>query len=149
MKHFKKKELIRCYNENREQRCKECRLTQAAGRLPNGIEESVMALGEEVLDPAREKLGAPITVNSGFRCPLHNQMVGGVANSQHVRGEACDCRCDDNRRLAKIIVELGKFDQLILYPAFVHVSWKRGGGNRQEILRKTSAGYQKVEPSDI
>lgn len=144
MKHFKKTELIRCYNENREQRCKECRLTQAAGRLPNGIEESVMALGEEVLDPAREKQGAPITVNSGFRCPLHNQTVGGVANSQHVRGEAADLTCKDNQRLAKIIVEQGKFDQLIVYPGFVHVSYKRQGGNRHEVLKKVGNGYLKV-----
>jgi hypothetical protein len=144
MKHFKKTELIRCYNENREQRCKECRLTQAAGRLPNGIEESVMALSEEVLDPAREKLGAPITVNSGFRCPLHNQTVGGVANSQHVRGEAADLTCKDNQRLAKIIVEQGKFDQLIVYPGFVHVSYKRQGGNRHEVLKKVGNGYLKV-----
>ena len=147
-KYFEKEELVRCFRENGA-RCKECRLAQPAKQLPYGIEENLQALVSNVLEPVRELLGKPIVVNSGFRCPIHNVAVGGVANSQHVRGEACDCRCDDNRRLAKIIVELGKFDQLILYPTFVHVSWKRGGGNRQEILRKTSAGYQKVEPSDI
>ena len=147
-KYFEKEELVRCFRENGA-RCKECRLAQPAKQLPYGIEENLQALVSNVLEPVRERLGKPIVVNSGFRCPIHNVAVGGVANSQHVRGEACDCRCDDNRRLAKIIVELGKFDQLILYPTFVHVSWKRGGGNRQEILRKTSAGYQKVEPSDI
>ena len=147
-KHFSKLEMVRCFRENGT-RCKECRLAQPAKQLPYGIEENIQALVSNVLEPARERLGKPIVVNSGFRCPVHNAAVGGVANSQHMRGEACDCRCDDNRRLAKIIVELGKFDQLILYPTFVHVSWKRGGGNRQEILRKTSAGYQKVEPSDI
>jgi hypothetical protein len=147
-KHFSREEMARCFRENGA-RCKECRLAQPAKQLPYGIEENIQALVSNVLEPARERLGKPIVVNSGFRCPIHNVAVGGVANSQHVRGEACDCRCDDNRRLAKIIVEQGRFDQLILYPTFVHVSWKRGGGNRQEILRKTSAGYQKVEPSDI
>ena len=147
-KHFSKLEMARCFRENGA-RCKECRLAQPAKQLPYGIEENLQALVSNVLEPVRERLGMPIVVNSGFRCPIHNVAVGGVANSQHVRGEACDCRCDDNRRLAKIIVELGKYDQLILYPTFVHVSWKRGGGNRQEILRKTSAGYQKVEPSNI
>lgn len=149
MKYFKKTELIPCYRGDKGLRCKECRLTQAAMRLPNGIEESMIALGEEVLDPAREKLGAPITVNSGFRCPLHNQTVGGVANSQHVRGEAADLTCKDNQRLARIIVEQGKFDQLIIYPSFVHVSYKKNGPNRGQILRKTATGYQKVAPSDI
>ena len=161
MKYFKLTELIRCYREDRQQRCKECRLQQAASRLPNGIEENIEALVEQVLDPARERLGKPVVVNSGFRCPLHNKAVGGVYNSQHVKGEAADIEPagfqgstvsgfkEELAKLARIIVENGKFDQLILYPTFVHVSWKRQGGNRREVLRKTSTGYQKVEPSSI
>ena len=155
MKHFKKTELIRCYREDKTQRCKECRLTQAASRLPNGIEESILALGEDVLDPARELLGMPVVVNSGFRCPLHNQTVGGVGGSgssrtsQHVKGEAADVTCKDNRRLAQIIVKNGKWDQMILYPTFIHVSYKKNGGNRNEILRKTAGGYVKVDPKSI
>lgn len=147
-KHFSKLEMVRCFRENGA-RCKDCRLAQPAKQLPYGIEENLQALVSNVLEPVRELLGKPIVVNSGFRCPIHNVAVGGVANSQHVRGEACDCRCDDNRRLTKIIVELGKFDQLILYPTFVHVSYKKNGANRHQILKKTDYGYQKVEPSDI
>ena len=139
--------MARCFRETG--RCSECRLAQPAKQLPYGIEENLDSLVSNVLEPARERLGKPIVVNSGFRCPLHNKTVGGVANSQHVRGEACDCRCEDNRRLAKIIVELGKFDQVIVYPTFIHVSWKRGGGNRQQILRKTAGGYLKVTPSEL
>ena len=149
MKWFKKTEMIRCYRERQQDRCRECRLQQPASRLPNGIEESMMALGEDVLDPAREKLGMPVVVNSGFRCPLHNKTVGGVYNSQHVSGQAADVHCKDNKKLAKVIVENGRFDQLILYPTFVHVSWKRQGGNRQQILRKTSTGYQKITVNEI
>ena len=104
-----------------------------------------MALVEDVLEPVRVRLGKPIVVNSGFRCPLHNRTVGGATGSQHMCGEAADIRCDDNRRLAKLIVEVGKYDQLIIYPSFVHVSWKRGGGNRREILRKTAKGYERVD----
>lgn len=170
MKYFEIEELVRCY---REERCKECRLTQAAIRLPNGAEENIRALVEEVLEPVRERFGKPITVNSGFRCPIHNRAVGGVANSQHMRGEAADICCEDNRRLVKVIVELGKFDQVILYPTltsstsdatrkssselgsssllprFIHVSWKKNGPNRGQILRKTATGYLKVAPSEI
>ena len=143
IKHFDKKELIRCYRD--EGRCKECKLAQAVVRMPYGIEDSVMALVEDVLEPVRVRLGKSIVVNSGFRCPLHNRTVGGATGSQHMRGEAADIRCDDNRRLAKLIVEVGKYDQLIIYPSFVHVSWKRGGGNRREILRKTATGYERVD----
>lgn len=158
MKHFKKTELIRCFNEDKMQRCMECRLSQAASRLPNGIEESIEALGENVLDPAREQLGMPVVVNSGFRCPLHNAKVGGVGGSakpgsgsvsQHVVGQAADVHCADNRRLAQIIVANGKWDQLILYPTFIHVSYKRQGGNRKQILRKTATGYQTISAAEI
>lgn len=149
MIYFKPEEVIRCYRESKQDRCKECRLTQAVKQLPNGLDENMKALVEEVMDPAREKLGMPITCNSGFRCPVHNQAVGGVYNSQHVKAEAMDVTCKDNRQLAKVIVENGKFDQLIIYPTFVHVSYRRNGGNRKEILRKTASGYQRVDAKSI
>ena len=148
MKYFKKEELIRCYRD-KNGRCKGCGLTQAVKQLPYGLDENMNALVEEVMDPARERLGRPIIVNSGFRCPVHNAAVGGVYNSQHVKGEAADIRCDDNRRLAKLIVEAGRFDQLIIYPSFVHVSWKRVGVNRREILRKTATGYERISINDF
>ena len=147
MKYFTKEELIRCYRETG--RCKECRLTQAVKKMSYGIDENIEALVTEVLNPARRKYGKPVVVNCGFRCPIHNSAVGGVANSQHTRGEAADVHCEDNRKLARIIVEAGRFDQLIIYPTFLHVSWKRQGGNRQQILRKTATGYQKVDAASI
>ena len=129
MKWFKKEDSL-C-------RCGKC-------KMPAEVEGNLMALVENVLEPAREKLGGPIIVNSGYRCERHNKAVGGVANSQHLRGEAADIRCADNKRLAKIIVEAGRFDQLIIYPTFIHVSFKRLGANRGQILKKTPMGFQKV-----
>ena len=140
MKHFKMEELVRCYRD--ERRCRECLLKQRASRLPNDAEANLRALVEAVLDPAREQLGKPITVNSGFRCAKHNAHVGGVVNSQHLRGEAVDLCCEDNERLAEIIETNGKFDQLLRYKRpngsirFVHVSWKRNGMNRKMKLNK-------------
>ena len=140
-KYFKQEEFARCFREN-EARCKECRLAQPAKQLPYGIEENLNALAEEVLEPVRERLGKPIVVNSGFRCPVHNAAVGGVANSQHTKGEAADITCDDNKRLAEIIEQLGKYDQLIRYKRpggsirFIHVSWKRNGVNRKMVFDK-------------
>ena len=147
MQYFTKEEMVRCYRETG--RCKECRLTQAVTKMSYGIDENIEALVTEVLDPARRKYGKPVVVNSGFRCPLHNSAVGGVANCQHTRGEAADVHCEDNRKLARIIVEAGRFDQLIIYPTFLHVSWKKAGGNRREVLRKTSTGYQRVDAKSI
>ena len=126
MKWFKEKEFA----------CKCC------GQLPPLARENVKALVSEVLDPVREKLGMPIVVNSGYRCEKHNKDVGGVRNSQHLRGEAADIHCQDNERLKQLIIENGKFDQLITYPTFLHVSYKRTGGNRHQRLKKGGAGYE-------
>ena len=141
MKHFKREELARCFRENGA-RCRECPLKQSADKLPDGVEENLQALVENVLEPARQRYGGPILVNSGYRCLVHNKTVGGVSSSQHMRGEAADICCEDNERLAKIIEENGRYDQLIRYKrpngsvSFIHVSWKRNGVNRKMKLNK-------------
>ena len=114
-------------------------------RLWNGAtkeaEENLRALVDEVLDPLREAYGKPIRVNSGYRCPKLNTLVGGTPNSQHMRGEAADIQPvvgkeADLPELARILIENGKFDQLILYPTFIHVSYRKLGWNRKQVLRK-------------
>lgn len=47
------------------------------------------------LENVRALLGFPITISSGFRCPDLNAAVGGVPNSDHVRGLAADFVCPD------------------------------------------------------
>ena len=105
--------------------------------------QNLQALVEHVLDPAREALGKPIRVNSGYRCPRLNKCVGGVDNSQHIKGEAADIDTGhpaENKRLFEILLKL-PFDQLIWErgndkaPAWIHVSYKRNGNNRGEVLR--------------
>ena len=156
MKYFTKTELIKCYCERKNDRCSECRLTAAVHSLPNGIESNLDALVDNVLDPARELLGKPIHVNSGFRCPAHNAAVGGVAKSQHTLGEAADITTGspaENLKLARLIAKRGQYDQMILYvttgsmePQFIHVSWKRNGDNRHRILKHVigTSGYSTV-----
>ena len=148
-RHFKREEMARCFRENGA-RCRECPLKQPADKLPAGCEENLAALVENVLEPARAAYGMPIYVNSGYRCSIHNAAVGGASGSQHKHGEAADLRIDGApEKLAKIIVANGKWDQLILYPTFVHVSWKKNGVNRKQILRKTASGYQKVNINEL
>ena len=112
-------------------------------RLWNGanleVEENLRALVDEVLDPLRERYGKPIYVNSGYRCPELNRLIGGAVNSQHMRGEAADIRpsqanSSDLAELAQILIANGKFDLLIIYPTFLHVSWRRRGNNRKTII---------------
>lgn len=99
--------------------------------------KNLTALADKVLDPVREQYGKPIKVSSGYRCVELNRLVGGVPTSQHVKGEAVDLVCDDNKRLFDIIKGL-EFDQLIWERggAWVHVSYKRSGNNRKQILYK-------------
>ena len=107
--------------------------------MPTSARENIEALVEAVLDPARVRLGKPIQVNSGYRCPRHNAAVGGVPGSQHMRGEAADIRLAeiaDNAEIVSAIKENGRWDQMIVYPTFVHVSWKRTGQNRKQIIYK-------------
>ena len=107
--------------------------------MPASARENIEALVEAVLDPARERLGKPIYVNSGYRCPRHNAAVGGVPGSQHMRGEAADIRLAeiaDNAEIVSAIKENGRWDQMIVYPTFVHVSYKRTGQNRKQIIYK-------------
>lgn len=67
----------------------------------------------DYLDNIREKLGKPILVNSGYRCPVLNKAVGGVASSQHQKGLAADLVCADMAKLESVLRETGGFDQLI------------------------------------
>lgn len=70
--------------------------SQAAARLhidnrvPAALVPNIRHLCEEVLEPLREHFNEPIYISSGYRCEELNRAVGGVANSQHIRGEAAD-----------------------------------------------------------
>lgn len=111
-------------------------------------EDNLVALVDNVLDPARTAYGKPIKVESGFRSERVNAAIPNASRtSQHLKGEAADIKVSagaaGNLEVAKIIIRLGKFDQLILEevqgeslaPQWVHVSWKRKGENRGEIRK--------------
>lgn len=44
----------------------------------------------EVLEPLRLKIGRPLVINSGFRCPFVNTSIGGASKSDHLIGKAAD-----------------------------------------------------------
>ena len=110
---------------------------------PPTIAAKLSALANKLLDPIREMWGAPIRVNSGFRCPQLNTAVGGAAGSQHTKGEAADITAGttaDNKKLFDMIVSAAErgemeFDQLIDESGYtwIHISY-RAAGNRRQIL---------------
>lgn len=92
------------------------------------IERNLTSLVDNILDPLRELYGKPITVNSGYRCPVVNKAVGGSATSDHVKGFAADITGgskEENERLFNIIKHNFHFSQLIDEKNFswVHVSY--------------------------
>lgn len=103
------------------------------------VRDSVKALVLNVLQPLREAWGKPLVVNSGYRCQKLNKEVGGVPTSQHCKGEAADIACDEPLELARLAVAMNlPFDQLIVYPTFVHFSHKLDGEQRGAVLYNKS-----------
>ena len=56
------------------------------GSAPGEINHRLLA----ALEVLREILNGPIRITSGLRCHIKNRAVGGVSNSQHMRGTAAD-----------------------------------------------------------
>jgi hypothetical protein len=101
------------------------------------VKENLEALIENVLDPLREWYGKPIYVNSGYRNLILNRAVGGVSNSQHVKGEAADIdvhNTEENQKLYDYITQNLTFDQCLFENngAWIHVSYKKDGNNRKK-----------------
>lgn len=111
MKHFTDYEFM----------CKCC------GELPPDGMNPVLL---EKLDMLRERIDAPIIVTSAYRCPYHNAEVGGVGNSQHVLGNACDVICYSASvdEIAEEAARIG-FDGIGVYrdSGFVHLDCRDNG----------------------
>ena len=79
-----------------------------------------------LLEPAREAIGCPVIINSGFRCEAVNRKVGGVPNSQHRLGQAADIRPRDPTKFQRLVDFLRSCkytDQLLTGPGWLHISW--------------------------
>ena len=103
--------------------------------------ENLRELCNKVLEPLRRRVGRVIVVG-GYRCEAVNRAVMGAEHSQHLRGEAVDIHVtglEMCRKYAAILAQTD-FDQMILEPQesikkrWIHVSYKRNGKNRHQIL---------------
>ena len=131
--------------------------TAEAKKIPNiPLKQHITAmqnLCERGLEPLCCHLGLPIKVNSGYRCQMLNQMVGGVSTSQHLKGEAADITIPRSHRpfghptdeqAARLIMRYAEqyadFDQLILEHRgnswWVHISCRIDfRKNRKQVLK--------------
>ena len=98
-----------------------------------------------VLEPLRVAMGKPIKISSGFRSQALNKAVGGVYNSQHLKGQAADIDIQGDmafgRKIFDYIRDHLPFDQLILEhnksgTYWVHVSfvYPDFGKNRKNVI---------------
>ena len=83
-------------------------------------------------DIYQNKIGKEITIviNSGYRCPALNKLVGGKINSQHMQLQACDFYSPELENIKLIdIVEAIKeanfeVDQMLVEKTWIHFSCK-------------------------
>lgn len=93
------------------------------------------------LDEIREGYGKPIYINSGYRCPELNKLVGGVKNSYHQSGLGVDLRWD--KELFEYIMDNCVFDKLIREKSgktfWIHLQLKRNTDDcRGQVLTITA-----------
>lgn len=115
--------------------------------------ENLTRLCTKILQPLRDAFDAwedtVVVINSGYRSPKLNQLIGGSTTSQHCKGEAADIEVpgQSNLHVAQWIKDNLEFDQLILEfhtkndpsSGWVHVSIKKSG-NRKQVLRAVKVG---------
>ena len=106
--------------------------------------ENLKALCVHTLEPLREALGLPIVITSGYRCKALNDKIGHHSErSQHMSGCAADFHVGGPSRRELLIQAFRQimtdpkitFDQVIIYPSFIHVSYVSNGKNRRKITK--------------
>lgn len=106
---------------------------------------NLVYLSAYVLEPLRVAMNEPIKIGSGFRCKALNKAVGGVYNSQHLKGQAADLCIDGDiakgKKWFNYIKDHLPFDQLIWEhnskgTYWVHVSFvfPDFGKNRHQVI---------------
>lgn len=106
---------------------------------------NLVYLAAFVLEPLRVAMGRPINISSGYRCEQLNKAVGGVYNSQHMKGQAADISIEGDMAFGRKVFDYIRknlpFDQLIWEhdrsgTYWVHVSYvfPDFGKNRKQVI---------------
>lgn len=104
----------------------------------------------ECMELVRKVLGNnPIKINSWYRSPAVNRKVGGVPNSQHAQGQAVDFTCAKFGTIQQVCKKLMEskgvinYDQLILEPTWVHISFTTGKPRLAELTYHNGGTYSR------
>jgi len=84
-----------------------------------------------IMEDIRSIFEKPVIVHSWNRCKDHNESIGGVPESQHVKGKACDFHIKNTKmkEVHQVMLELyenGVVNNMGLYDTFVHVDTREG-----------------------
>ena len=94
--------------------------------IPNDIIVGNLNRLARLLEEVRLLLNKPIRINSGYRAPAVNALLGSKATSQHCFGCAADIKVDSMKpdEIVKAIVNSNiKYDQIIReFDSWVHIS---------------------------
>lgn len=81
------------------------------------------------------------SITSAKRSIAENRAAGGAPHSQHLFGEAIDIKPYGSTTYNRLLEHIHSysdnihvFDQLILYPTFIHISF--GDRNRRQVIDK-------------
>lgn len=76
----------------------------------------------EKLQKLRDLVKKPIKINSAYRTPEYNKLIGGVGGSQHIEGKAADIVISGYtpKQVRDLAKKIG-FRGIGVYPTFTHV----------------------------
>lgn len=96
---------------------------------------------------ATRRFQGGIRVVSGYRCAALNRVIGGAANSDHMKGMAVDWKApgfgtplEICRVIAPVMDELG-IAQLVYEHAWIHTSSRRPADGKNRVLTLQGKGY--------
>jgi len=76
----------------------------------------------DALQSLRDMMAQPLTINSAYRCPEHNEATGGSKRSYHLLGRAFDISTRDvDAEQLRAVAEKAGFTGFGIYPTFIHV----------------------------
>ena len=97
-----------------------------------------------MLNMLEQKIGKKFIITSGYRCSELNKRVGGVPNSDHTKGLACDIVVVGvtSRDLCHMIIESGiPFNKIINeFDRWVHIAFSTDVNKRQVMHAKKVNG---------
>lgn len=91
------------------------------------------------LQPIRDKVKKPVIITSGYRNKEVNKLVGGSSTSQHTKGQAADIKVGGMSAYQLYMYILNsdvEYDQLILEPSWVHISYVKGKNRKVNFVKR-------------